>query len=58
VLRDFCGQCLLTNAVSRAFVRFYSRTWPPIADFIRRYAGVRMYVCLQALPDYLLTACQ
>jgi len=42
VLRDFRDRWLLTNGPGRAFVAFYYRTSPPIAECIRRHDGVRL----------------
>ena len=42
VLRDFRDDYLLTNTVGTAFVEFYYRTSPPIADFIKEHETLRM----------------
>ena len=43
VLRKFRDQYLLTNSLGAAFVRFYYRTSPPIADFISRHEALRTF---------------
>jgi hypothetical protein len=35
LLREFRDTCLATNALGRAFIRFYYKVSPPIADFLR-----------------------
>jgi YVTN family beta-propeller protein len=44
VLRDFRGRWLMTNAPGRAFVGFYYRNSPPIAELIRERDGARATV--------------
>ena len=44
VLRDFRDGYLLTNPIGRAFVDFYYRTSPPIADFIAGHPILRQAV--------------
>jgi len=41
LLREFRDTCLLTNGPGRAFVDFYYRVSPPIAEFIRRDEDLR-----------------
>jgi hypothetical protein len=42
VLRDFRDRHLMTSAAGRAFVRFYYRNSPPVADFISRHDSLRI----------------
>lgn len=41
VLREFRDDYLLTNSVGKAFVSFYYKTSPPIADYIREHEPLR-----------------
>jgi hypothetical protein len=41
VLRDFRDDYLLTNPVGKAFVSFYYRTSPPIADYIKEHESLK-----------------
>ena len=50
VLREFRGQWLMTNAPGRAFVRFYYRNSPPVAELIRESDGARATVRAVLLP--------
>ena len=54
VLRDFRDQHLLTNGPGRAFVSFYYRFSPPVADFIARHDTLRLLARLLLTP--LVTA--
>jgi PKD repeat protein len=46
VLREFRDKYLLTNTPGKAFVAFYYRISPPIADFIARHEYVRVFTRL------------
>jgi hypothetical protein len=50
VLRQFRDEYLLTNKVSRAFVRFYYRYSPPVANFIRERESLKAVVRIMLLP--------
>jgi len=50
ILRDFRDHFLLTNAPGRAFVAFYYRTSPPLADFISRHELLRGVVRAALTP--------
>jgi len=49
-LREFRDKHLLTNMPGRAFVAFYYRTSPPIADFIREHESARTIVRFLLVP--------
>ena len=50
ILRDFRDTFLLTHRAGRAFVEWYYRTSPPIADYIRTSETLRAGVRLVLLP--------
>ena len=50
LLRNFRDDCLLTNAPGRAFVAFYYRHSPPLADFIARHPVLRGVTRLLLTP--------
>lgn len=57
-LRGFRDGWLLTNAPGRAFVKFYYKVSPPIADFIRENEFLKFIVRVALIPpvavSYLL----
>ncbi|MFH1413957.1 MAG: PKD domain-containing protein [Candidatus Omnitrophota bacterium] len=50
LLREFRDDYLLTNRIGEAFVRFYYRHSPPIADYIRNKKTVKSLVRFCLLP--------
>jgi Zn-dependent metalloprotease len=50
VLRQFRDSCLITNEPGRAFVRFYYRYSPPIANVIAKYSVLRLMTRIGLTP--------
>lgn len=50
ILRNFRDSYLLTNSLGQAFVAFYYRTSPPIADFIAKHDSLRALVRMALAP--------
>jgi hypothetical protein len=50
ILRDFRDGFLLTNSFGKAFVQFYYKYSPPMADFIAVHANMRSIVRVSLLP--------
>jgi hypothetical protein len=50
VLREFRDRILLNNSVGKAFVKFYYKYSPPVADFIAEHANLRALVRVSLLP--------
>ena len=50
VLRNFRDRCLLTNSPGQAFVKFYYRHSPPIADVIRKHASLKYATRVALFP--------
>jgi len=50
ILREFRDEYLLTNPLGRAFVDFYYRTSPPIAEFITGHPSLKPIVRAGLLP--------
>jgi len=50
ILREFRDECLLTNPIGQAFVDFYYKTSPPIAEFITEHPSLKPIVRAGLLP--------
>jgi hypothetical protein len=50
ILREFRDEYLLTNPIGQAFVDFYYRVSPPIADFITEHPGLKPIVRTGLVP--------
>ena len=50
ILRDFRDRILLNSSAGKAFVDFYYRTSPPIADKIAQSAGLRIIARVLLMP--------
>ena len=56
ILREFRDEYLLTNSVGRAFVDFYYRVSPPIAQFITEHPSLKPIVRVGLLPAVSMSA--
>jgi hypothetical protein len=56
VLREFRDEYLMTNPVGRAFVYFYYRVSPPIADFITEHPSLKPIVRAGLSPAVAISA--
>jgi hypothetical protein len=56
LLRNFRDEHLLSNAPGRAFVAFYYRTSPPVADFIARHTILRGITRIALTPLVITVA--
>jgi uncharacterized repeat protein (TIGR01451 family) len=50
ILRDFRDRVLLNTSAGKAFVQFYYRTSPPIADKIAQIEGLRLIARIMLMP--------
>lgn len=50
ILRDFKDRYLLTNSLGQAFVKYYYRYSPPIADVIRKHESLKSAVRFALVP--------
>jgi hypothetical protein len=50
ILKSFRDNVLLTNSIGKAFMTFYYKISPPIADFISGRDSLRAVVRLSLLP--------
>jgi hypothetical protein len=50
VLKNFRDRVLLTNTPGRAFVSWYYRTSPPVADYIRSHSAAKIAVRASLFP--------
>jgi hypothetical protein len=55
VLREFRDKCLLTNPPGRAFVDFYYRVSPPIAEFITEHPSLKPVVRAGLVPVVVIS---
>jgi alpha-tubulin suppressor-like RCC1 family protein len=55
ILREFRDQYLLTNSVGRAFIDFYYKVSPPIAEFITRHPSLKPVVRAGLLPIVVMS---
>ena len=56
ILRGFRDEYLLTNPVGQAFVDFYYKTSPPMAEFITEHPGLKPIVRAGLLPAVAMSA--
>jgi hypothetical protein len=56
VLRDFRDRYLITNTVGRAFVAFYYKNSPPVANFISERIVLKYLVRITLLPLIILAS--
>jgi alpha-tubulin suppressor-like RCC1 family protein len=56
ILRGFRDEYLLTNPPGRAFVQFYYRVSPPIAEFITERPGLKPIVRVGLVPAVAMSA--
>ena len=50
ILREFRDEYLLTNEVGQAFVDFYYKTSPPVAEFITEHPSLKLIVRAGLMP--------
>jgi hypothetical protein len=55
ILRDFRDEYLLTNPLGRAFVDFYYRVSPPMAEFIAEHPSLKPIVRAGLLPVVVMS---
>jgi len=55
ILREFRDGYLLTNPLGQAFVDFYYRTSPPVAQFITEHPGLKPVVRVGLLPAVVMS---
>jgi hypothetical protein len=56
ILREFRDEYLLTNPLSQAFVDFYYKVSPPIAEFITEHPSLKPIVRAALLPAVAMSA--
>jgi hypothetical protein len=57
VLTDFRDNHLLTNTLGKAFVSFYYRTSPPLADYIEGHESLKTAVRISLMPLVAISYC-
>jgi len=55
VLREFRDEYLLTNPLGQAFVHFYYRVSPPVAEFITHHPGLKPLVRVGLVPVVVMS---
>jgi hypothetical protein len=56
ILREFRDECLVTNPLGQAFVNFYYRVSPPVAEFITEHPSLKPIVRAGLMPAVVMSS--